>query len=98
MASGGHRCVRGSFVATGSALNVDTVGGRPILVKLFNLTSNIMLEWQDSMGDASGRKTVAAGTRTNIASAGITPRANGFGLGTDSINTAGQLVHYEAWL
>jgi hypothetical protein len=98
MGSGGHRCVRGSFKGTGSALNVDTVGGRPILVKLFNLTTNIMLEWQDSMGDASGRKTVAAGTRTNITSAGITPRANGFALGTDSINTSGNEIHYEAWL
>jgi hypothetical protein len=48
------------------------------------------------MPDASGLKTVAAGTRTNITSAGITPLSTGFRVGTDSVNVAGNVIHFEA--
>jgi hypothetical protein len=94
--SGGERTVRGVVTGTGASLDVRTVGFRPTKVVLRNATSNIMLEWVNSQADAAGFKTLAAGTRTNITSAGITPLSNGFNVGTDSVNTAAQVIHYEA--
>lgn len=94
--SGGERTVRGVITGTGALLSITKVGFRPTKVVLRNTTSNIMLEWTDSLADAAGFKTVAAGTRTNITSAGITPLANGFSVGTDTVNTAAQVIHFEA--
>jgi hypothetical protein len=95
--SGSQRSVFGSFVATGAQQDVTaSVGFRPTKVRLWNTSTNIGLEWQNSMADASGLKTLAAGTRTNVTANGITPLAAGFRVGTDSVNVAGNTVHFEA--
>jgi hypothetical protein len=94
--SGSQRSVFGSFTATGAQQDITVVGFRPTSVKLQNTSTNIALEWQNSMADAAGLKTIANGTRTNITSAGITPLATGFRVGTDSVNVAGNVVHFEA--
>ena len=96
MASGVARRVFGGFIGTGSALNITTVGFRPRSVQLRNASTRLELYWQEGMADASAFKKVAAGTSTVITTAGITPLANGFTVGTDAVNSTGELVHYEA--
>jgi hypothetical protein len=94
--SGGRNYATGIVRGTGASLDVKTVGFRPSKVRVYNLGTNIGLEWTMAMPDASGLKAVAAGTRTNITSAGITPLATGFNIGTDSTNTAADLL-WECW-
>ena len=97
MASGTSRVVRGSFVGTGSALNVRTVGFRPRTVKIHNLDGLAKAHWQDTMPDAAGWKVVTAGTQSYVTSNGITPLSDGFQLGADAdLNVAGEVVHWEA--
>lgn len=62
--------VTGTVVATGAAMNV-VCGFKPKKVTIHNETTNIGLEWTDSMAAAKGVKTLAAGTRSFLASAGI---------------------------
>lgn len=94
--SGGRNYVTGVVRGTGASLDVKTVGFRPSKVRVYNLGTNIELAWTMAMADAAGLKVIANGTRTNVTSAGITPLANGFNIGTDSTNTAADLL-YEAW-
>jgi hypothetical protein len=94
--SGSNRYVSGVIRGTGASLDVKTVGFRPTKVNVYNLGTNIGLSWCRALPDASGLKAVAAGTRTFVTSAGITPLANGFNIGTDSTNTAADLL-WECW-
>ena len=60
-----------------------TTGFRPRYVKVVNVTSGDMMEWFEGMTDASAIRTVAAGTRSILATLGITDNANGFIIGLD---------------
>jgi hypothetical protein len=89
--------VRGAFDGTGAQLDVRTVGFRPRAVKLLNSEGLCTLNWHSPMPDASGYKTITAGTESFITSNGITPLSDGFRLGADAdLNVAGELVYYEA--
>ena len=97
--SGGTRIKTGAYTGTGSALNVTTVGFRPKKVELLNATGLVTAFWTDSMADASAHKIINHDTAQNvvITSAGITPLANGFTVGTDAdLNTAAETVHWIA--
>ena len=97
MSSGVTRMVTGSFVGTGSAVDVKTVGFRPRRVELFNVTGLAVAHWTDAMADASMVKQVTAGTMTFPTSNGVTPLANGFRLGADGdMNVAAETVHWVA--
>lgn len=100
MSSGVARVMAGSYIGTGVAFNVDTVGFRPKIVKLFNVAGLTECTWTKTMADASVFKifnhdTVQVAFAT---SNGITPRANGFTVGTDAdINTDTERVHWIAY-
>ncbi len=96
MSSGVRKSYRGSFVGTGASLDIKVVGFRPKSVKLINVTGNLSGEWTESMADGSMVKFITDGTQSFISTQGITPRADGFNVGTDSVNGAGQTVHYIA--
>ena len=49
-----------------------TVGRNPRYVRVENATDRTLLEWYEGMTTAHAVKTVAAGTRTLLTSAGIT--------------------------
>lgn len=94
----------GAFKGTGGALAItgDRVGFRPSTVKLYNVTGNCQAVWTDSMPDDSMQKTVDSGAGTTdisqVTSAGITPDATGFTLGTDAdLNVSGEEVHFECF-
>lgn len=99
MGSGVNRIVVGAVIATGSAMNIDTVGFRPKLVRVVNVgaTGLSRLEWFKGMADAAAAKTVTNGTISVISSDGITPRAKGFTLGADAnVNIITEKCYYEA--
>jgi hypothetical protein len=62
--------VTGKITATGAAMNIP-LGFKPKRVAIHNETTNISLEWTDTMAAASGVKTLAAGTRSFLGSLGI---------------------------
>jgi hypothetical protein len=96
MASGGTRMKCGVVTATGSAMDITTVGFRPRRVKCYNISDIGTIEWNEAFDDAAGIKSVA-GTESYITSAGITPLANGFTLGAlADINVADETVIWEA--
>lgn len=89
----------GSYVGTGSAFNITTLGFRPRSVKLWNLTGLTTAVWFAGMPDASAFKQVNHDTAQNVyvTSNGITPLSNGFTVGTDAdINTDAETVYFEA--
>lgn len=93
----GSEVKTGSFVSTGVALNVDTVGFSPRVVELKKTSGTIgSMSWDDSMDDASATKQVG-GTSSVITTNGITPRPKGFTLGADAMNTNGDTWHYRCW-
>ena len=97
MASGTSRVVRGSFVGSGAALNVRTVGFRPRTVNLWNIDGLAKAHWQDTFPDASAWKVITAGTQSYITTNGVTPLSDGFQLGADAdLNVSGEVVHWEA--
>lgn len=99
MASGVNRVVVGAVIGTGVAMNIDTVGFRPKLVRVVNAgaTGLSRFEWFKGLADASAVKTVTNGTISVVAVDGITPRAKGFTLGADAnVNIAGEIVYFEA--
>jgi len=99
MGSGVNRIVVGAVIGTGSAMNVDTVGFRPKLVRVVNAgaTGLSRFEWFAGMADAAAVKTVTNGTISVIAADGITPRARGFTIGADAnVNISGEIIYYEA--
>jgi len=96
MGSGTAKVVRGSFVGTGSALSVETVGFLPRSVKLFNETGLVTAQWIEGMADLAGLKQVTDGT-ISLMTAGITPTATGFDVGADSdLNASAETVYFEA--
>lgn len=82
MGSGSGRTVTGSVNSTGSAITV-VCGFRPRKVDLY-LENGDSGHWAEPMADAAAFKRVTAGTGSTVSSAGITPTASGFTLGTDS--------------
>jgi hypothetical protein len=99
MASPSTRFRSGRILATNATINVDSVGFQPSRVELFNEDALTSLEWQASMPDASGKKTVSAGTITFPTAAGITPRDSGFSIGAlaDINDTTTEWIHWSAW-
>lgn len=92
------RKVVGSFIGTGSAFNITTVGFRPRSVKLWNLTGLTTAVWIKGMPDASAFKQINHADTQNVyvTSNGLTPLVNGFTVGTDAdLNTAAETVFYE---
>ena len=82
---------------TGALLPITTLGFRPRAVKLFNKDGLCTLYWNKDMPDASGYKTITAGTESFLTSNGIIPLANGFSLGADAdLNVSGETVYFEA--
>lgn len=100
MGSGVQRVVTGSYVGTGSALNVRTVGFRPRVVEFLNPTGLTVCKWMNQMPDASVMKVFNHDT-VQVAYAtsnGITPLSDGFTVGTDAdLNTADETVHFVAY-
>jgi len=97
MASGGTRMKCGTVTATGSAMDITTVGFKPRRVKCYNVSDIAILEWNEAMPDATGVQ-FDAGTPTYLSSGGITPLSNGFTLGADGdVNVATETVHWEAY-
>lgn len=97
MGSGGTRVQNGRLIGTGAEISVRTVGFRPRMVELYNVTSGDKMVWTQTMADAAGVKTVAAGATSYVTSAGVTPLSDGFKLGADTdMNVSGESVHYVA--
>jgi hypothetical protein len=97
MASGMSKVVRGSFLGTGAAINIRSVGFRPRSVHIWNLSGLATGVWLEGMADASAFKEVTAGTKSLVTSDGITPLSDGFTLGADTdLNVSGELVRFEA--
>lgn len=99
MSSGVNRVMAGAYIGTGSALNIDIVGFRPKMVQLFNEDGLAVATWTKTMPDAAALKIFNhADTQVAYVTAnGITPRANGFQVGTDAdLNTADEVVHWVA--
>jgi hypothetical protein len=92
-------------VATNANLDVRTMGA-PRRVLINNITNACRFEWNDTMADGYGIKTVAAGTRSVVSSGGITPLAGsgddppGFRIGgalADINDTTTEVLHIEVW-
>ena len=96
MSSGVTRVVTGAVVGTGAALSVATVGFKPRVVELINLTGLVEARFVEGMTEGRGVKRVTGGTLSQIAAdAGITPTEDGFDLGTDAdVNVDGETLHY----
>lgn len=78
-------------LSTGRILDTGTVaafpvtlGFKPRVVRVYNLTDSTMIEWFEGMADASAVKTLLNGTRALITSNGITMAADGFVIGLDT--------------
>jgi hypothetical protein len=82
MSSGVQRAIRRGVTLIGANLDVDTVGFTPGEVEVQNTATGVRLFWQEGMPDASAIATAANGDRTYITSNGITPRPNGFRVGS----------------
>lgn len=101
MSSGARRVVSGSFIGDGSARSIKTVGFRPTVVRLYNVTGNAVAVWLKSMPDDAMQKTVDSGAGTTdlsyVTSGGVTPLSDGFTLGADAdLNASAETVHWEA--
>ena len=94
----------GTVEGTGATINISC-GFKPSVVVLKNADGAARLEWDDSMPDASGMKTVAAGTYSYITTLGITPYEGavgsaswGFTIGADTdVNVSAETIHWEAY-
>jgi len=98
----GARYKSGGCVATGAAMEIRTVGFKPLKVVVSNISNNCKAEWFEQLADAYAIKTVAAGDRTLVTSAGITPLDGtnpGFSVGAlaDINDTTTELLRWEAW-
>ena len=97
MGSGGTRIETGKFYGTGADKTIRTVGFRPSMVELINLSSDDKMKWVEGMADAAGHKTVKAGASSFVTSGGVTPLSDGFKLGADTdMNVSGEEVLYIA--
>lgn len=76
----------GRYKDTDTAAAFDiTTGFKPRYVRVVNVDDRETIEWFEGMADASALKTQAAGTQTLATSLGITPLANGFTVGLDTL-------------
>lgn len=97
MGSGVRKMYVGAFTGTGSEFDVEKVGFRPNVVELFNEDELCFMRWTETMGDAALAIQKDA-TTSKVTTAGITPIANGFTVGTNAdLNTSGELVHFVAY-
>lgn len=97
MASGVSKTRVGSVYGTGAAIEVRGVEFRPRKVELYNVSSGDKMVWMEGMADDSGVKTVAAGATTVPTTGGVTPRSDGFDIGTDAdVNASGELIRWVA--
>jgi len=95
----------GTVEGTGAAITVP-LGWIPDYVEIINIDSAAGFEkgeWIAGMADPSAYKTVAAGTRTKLTTAGIgmyagsSTVAPGFTIGTDAdLNANGETIAYRA--
>lgn len=75
----------GRHIDTGTVVaRKFTTGFKPRYVCVVNVTDRIQEEWFEGMAAASGLLQVAAGTKTLIASNGITVADDGFTFGLDT--------------
>lgn len=97
MASGVSKTRVGSVVGTGALIEVRGVEFRPRKVELFNMGSGDEGKWVEGMADDSLFKRLAAGTGSVETSGGVTPRSDGFDIGTDTdVNASGELIRWVA--
>lgn len=97
MASGTAKVIRGSFIGTGLAIDIKTVGFRPRSVELHNVTDKVSAKWTTTMADASMCLWITDGTMTFEVADGITPLADGFTVGANAdLNATAEVVHWEA--
>jgi hypothetical protein len=97
MSSGSQRQYAGSFIGSGSAFNVETVGFRPRFIQFFNVTGLTSGVWGEGMADGSMLKLInhASAQHILVTSNGITPLYNGFTVGSDAdLNTANEIVYF----
>ena len=93
----------GTVEGTGSAINISC-GFTPAEVRIYNIDGDAMLFWNDAMPDASGMKTIAAGTTAHITTLGITAYAGaeasagaGFTIGADTdVNVNAETICWTA--
>lgn len=90
---------KGSFVGTGSQLDVRTVTFRPSRVELFNADGLVTAMWQSTMPDAAMMKMITDGTTSYVTGGnGVTPLSDGFRVGPDGdLNVADEAVHWAAY-
>lgn len=95
-------CVRNLTVgrylsaATAAAITI-TLGYKPRVVRVYNVTSGDMMEWFEGMTAGHAVKTVAAGTRSIITSNGITVSDGGFVIGLDTdVNVISEQLSWVA--
>ena len=88
----------GAVIGTGSDIDVELPGRKARVVEIINVDSGDQLRWTDTMPDAYGLKTIAAGTSSYLTTKGITPIAKGFTIGADTdVNVATETIHYVVW-
>jgi hypothetical protein len=99
----------GKVTGTGATINISLPEFTPRKVELRNITSADQLVWVNTMPNAYGMKTVAAGTTSYITSLGVTPITQvvlgdgqspprGFAIGADTdINVSAEVIHWVAY-
>ena len=88
----------GRYLSDGTAAAFSiTTGFKPRYVCVENVTAGEKIEWFEGMTDDYALKTIAAGTRTLATSLGITPLANGFTVGLDTlVNVTSEQISWIA--
>ena len=88
----------GNYKDTGTAAAFTiTTGFQPRYVKVENVDDRNFLEWYDGQAAAEAQKQLAAGTRTNITTLGITVSASGFTVGLDTdVNVTSKQLRWIA--
>ena len=92
----------GTVVATGEVMNIQC-GFKPRVVEIYNETTPLRMIWTHTMAAGKGHKQAALGDGSFVAANGISQYSDpaltnkdGFTLGTDSINTNTNVLHYIA--
>jgi len=102
--------VAGQVEGTGSAIEIR-LRFTPRRVVLLNVDGDVRLEWDHTMADAGGFKTVMGTSYALITTGGVTPKElndledysagsayRGFTIGADTdVNASGETIHYAAW-
>lgn len=102
----GPRYVTGTIVATGAALAVRKVGGKPRKVCIFNQDNSYRAEWNEELPEGYAYVYDADGTVSIVTTAGISlldggaTDPPGFEIGAlANINdTTTETLKYEAWI